>query len=384
MADHTSIEWTDATWNPITGCSVVSPGCTNCYAMKLAGTRLRHHPSRAGLTRESKAGPVWTDEVRLNSEWLDQPLRWKRSRRIFVCAHGDLFAEGVPDAWIDQVFAVMALAPQHTFQVLTKRPARMRQYLSTDPDLLRDRWYRSVPAGKWYVSVAEAYAGMHPHASDEIRALHHRAPPAWPLPNVWLGISAEDQARADGRVSDLLATPAAIRFVSAEPLLGPIDFTGICTGHYFIDALGGAKYHDAPEGERSARQRCAKLDQIIVGGESGAAARPMHPAWVRSIRDQCAAAYTAFFFKQWGEWAPNIGAVDGWTIDDDPEISRFEHREWEDGHWSEPFFPMWCDWQDGNYDEEHCVSRIGKRRAGRLLDGVEHNAMPTMREVPFR
>ena len=111
MADGTHIEWTDATWNPVTGCSVVSPGCTNCYAMKLAGTRLKHHPSREGLTRETKAGPVWTGEVRFNREWLTQPLGWKRPRRIFVCAHGDLFAEGVPDEWIDQVFAVMVEQP---------------------------------------------------------------------------------------------------------------------------------------------------------------------------------------------------------------------------------------------------------------------------------
>ncbi len=129
MADRTKIEWTDATWNPITGCSVVSPGCTNCYAMKLAGGRLRGHPSRKGLTIPSKAGPVWTGEVRLNEEWLDQPLRWRKPRSIFVCAHGDLFNENVPDEWIDQVYGVMALCPQHTFQVLTKRPERMREYI---------------------------------------------------------------------------------------------------------------------------------------------------------------------------------------------------------------------------------------------------------------
>ena len=110
MADRTHIEWADATWNPITGCSVVSPGCTNCYAMKLAGTRLKHHPSRAGLTRDTKAGPIWNGVLRLNEAWLDQPLRWKRPRMIFVCAHGDLFHEDVPNAWIDRVFAVMAEA----------------------------------------------------------------------------------------------------------------------------------------------------------------------------------------------------------------------------------------------------------------------------------
>ena len=110
MADNTKIEWTDATWNVITGCSVISPGCTNCYAMRLAGTRLRNIPSRAGLTRDSKAGPVWNGSIRFNEEWLDQPLQWRRPRMIFVCAHGDLFADGVTDAMLDRVFAVMALA----------------------------------------------------------------------------------------------------------------------------------------------------------------------------------------------------------------------------------------------------------------------------------
>jgi protein gp37 len=183
MGDNTGIEWTDATWQPITGCSVVSPGCTNCYAMRLAGTRLQHHPSRAGLTTMSKAGPVWNGQVRLNEQWLTQPIAWKRPRRIFVCAHGDLFHESIPDEWIDRVFAVVALCPQHTFQVLTKRNKRMRDYCS-----------------------------------------NHRV-----LPNVWLGVSCEDQQRVNERIPDLLDTPAAVRWVSAEPLLGPIDFETITT-----------------------------------------------------------------------------------------------------------------------------------------------------------
>ena len=129
MADNTHIEWTDATWNIVTGCSLVSPGCTNCYAMKLAGTRLRDHWSRADLTIDSKAGPVWNGQVRFNAQWLDQPLRWAKPRKIFVAAHGDLFHDGVTDDQLDQIFAVMALCPQHVFQILTKRPERMRDYL---------------------------------------------------------------------------------------------------------------------------------------------------------------------------------------------------------------------------------------------------------------
>jgi protein gp37 len=246
MAEHSAIEWTDATWNPITGCSVVSPGCTNCYAMRLAGTRLRNHPSRAGLTTlpsrkasTSKSGPVWNGEVRLNEQWLDQPLRWRKPRRIFVCAHGDLFHESVQDEWIDQVFAVMALAPQHTFQVLTKRPERMRAYIT-------EQWqpapaHRIEYLGLTAIDVPAEMQGE--TREDQVRracepiletmGLVDTANDAlwtadgdckamqwkWPLPNVWLGVSVEDQRRADERIPLLLATPAAVRFLSVEPML---------------------------------------------------------------------------------------------------------------------------------------------------------------------
>lgn len=356
MADKTKIEWTDATWNPITGCNVVSPGCTNCYAMKLAGTRLAHHPSRAGLTIDTKAGPVWNGKLRFNSEWIEQPLRWKRPRRIFVCAHGDLFTEGVETHWLDQIFAIMALCPHHIFQVLTKRPERMRAYLEINPDILRDRWFRSVPSGEWRISVSEAYARLHPHASEEMRNLYNCTGPTWPLPNVWLGVSIEDQARADERIPYLLTTPAATHWISAEPLLGPVDIK---------DALANPKWNGEPLWQLN------RIDWVVAGGESGIDARPMHPDWARSLRDQCEAAHVPFFFKQWGEWAPQVGAVDGWALGDDPEVSRFDHRDWEDGHWGEPYRPAWCD-----DIEDDTVSRIGKRNAGRLLDGIEHNAMP--------
>ena len=207
MSAHSSIEWTDATWNPITGCSVVSPGCTNCYAMKLAGGRLQHHPTRQGLTTPSKAGPVWNGKVRLNEGMLTDPLRWRRPRRIFVCAHGDLFHESVPDEWIDKVFAVMALAPHHTFQVLTKRADRMRAYM------------RDFVAAHRSVSIAMSALGFkNTEANLQKLTQGHYADNFRPLPNVWLGVSAEDQERADQRIPDLLQTPAAVRFLSAEPL----------------------------------------------------------------------------------------------------------------------------------------------------------------------
>ena len=266
MADGSKIEWTDATWNPVTGCSVVSPGCTNCYAMKLAGGRLRGHPSRKGLTIPSKAGPVWTGEVRLNEEWLDQPLRWSKPRNIFVCAHGDLFHENVPDEWIDSVFAVMALCRRHHFQVLTKRPIRMHDYQKS----------RSRSVDFWESKACELDYTL--KFEFEGRVFVTRG---FLLTNVWVGISAEDQKRADERIPPLLETPAAVRFVSAEPLLGPITFHCEWLDTDFREL-------DQPD---------ARLDRIIVGGESGSVARPMHPEWARGLRDQCQAAGVPFFLR---------------------------------------------------------------------------------------
>lgn len=321
MSDNTKIEWTDATWNPITGCSVVSPGCTNCYAMRLAGTRLQHHPSRAGLTTPSKAGPVWTGEVRFNEQWLDQPLRWKRPRRIFVCAHGDLFHENVPDEWIELVFAVMALAPQHTFQVLTKRSARMREWASgADTENLA-----------WLINCK--IMGR-PHYGERIK---------WPPPNVHLYVSCEDQGRAEERIPDLLATPAAVRGVILEPLLEPISFRW-------------AAWEDLKrESPTNHLDGLRHLDHVIVGGESGPNARPMNPLWVGSIRDECQAAAVPFFFKQWGSWAP-----------------------WDDGCWS---LPAGCDDLEARdkarrADKDTLFLNVGKIAAGRTLDGRTWDEMP--------
>lgn len=349
MADGSKIEWTDATWNPITGCSVVSPGCTNCYAMRLAGTRMKHHPSRIGLTDASKAGPVWNGTVRLNAQWLDQPLRWRKPRRIFVCAHGDLFHESVPDEWIDRVFAVMALATQHTFQVLTKRAQRMREYLSSRNGMADWR-------------LCDAINAITPSQGDRRGCL------SMPLFNVWLGVSAEDQRRADERIPALLDTPAAVRFISAEPLLGAIDLRYLQPGDppTEINALEGTHGVLRPH-----QGQCDRVDWVIVGGESEPGARPMHLDWARSLRDQCVAAGVAFHFKQWGEWVPQVGAVDGWTIDDDPEISKFDHRDWEHDRWGHAYRPMWCDERD-----DDTVSRIGKKRSGRQLDGRTWDQVP--------
>ena len=315
MADGTRIEWTDATWNVINGCSVVSPGCTNCYAMRLAGTRLRHHPSRQDLTKDSKAGPVWTGGVSLFEPWLDQPLRWKRPRRIFVCAHGDLFYEAVPDEWIRQVFAIMETAGWHIFQVLTKRPARAREWL--------------------------------------IRNYGHGGA----LPNVWLGVSVEDQKRADERIHELRMAPAAVRWISAEPLLGPINLTRLdATQTLASDCLRGIRV--MPDRDREpidGDKPLAPIDWVVVGGESGPGARPMHPTWARALRHQCQAAGVPFLFKQWGDWSP------------EPPKNRPGFGEWLDE-----------DLESGLARRvgDAVMWRIGKKAAGRTLDGRTHDAYP--------
>ncbi len=393
MAEHSTIEWTDATWNPITGCAVVSPGCTNCYAMKLAGTRLKHHPSREGLTRDTKAGPVWNGEVRLNEDWLLQPLQWKRPRHIFVCAHGDLFAEQVPDAWIMRVLFVMGQAPQHIFQILTKRPERMRAFFR--------KWADMKPA-----SIDDLCTAQTP---DEVRKLYDcgrghlfadmlesmgTPPPGcgyplfdwmggmanWPdaLPNVWLGVSVEDQARADERIPVLLDTPATIRWISAEPLLGRIELDALRkNGDVHSDAL--TRYHNL-----AGQQVGTTIDWVVAGGESGPGSRAMHPDWPRALRDQCAAAGVAFFFKQWGNWRPatwKLEREDGET--DKAYIARSEAEAATHAVRSDSGFSLELShrpWSIERASQEPTpfagMRPCGKSEAGRLLDGATHDAMP--------
>lgn len=340
MADGTKIEWADATVNAINGCSVVSPGCTNCYAMRLAGTRLRNHPSREGLTVLSKAGPVWNGTVKLSESALMQPLRWRRPRVIFWNAHGDTFHDAVPDAWIDRMFAVMALTPQHMHLVLTKRSARMRAYFAAD-----DARKKGIRAAYDSMGYSEVWL------------------PEWPLPNVWLGVSVEDQARADERIPDLLATPAAGRFLSCEPLLGPVDLTSIDHERdrgweESMDALRGLTSEELTAEWGEYMPARPALDGVIVGGESGPGARPMHPDWARSVRDQCAAAGVDFHFKQWGEWHPH-----------DSDCGLYSGPASKSPHGFRTAFV-------GKGPSDRLMIQVGKKAAGRLLDGVTHDVLP--------
>ena len=297
MSDKTGIEWTDATWTPVTGCAKVSAGCKHCYAERNWG-RLQHLPAYAGR--------AFTD-VATHADRLLQPLSWKRPRRIFVNSMSDLFHQDIHDDFIGMVFRTMARAPQHTFQVLTKRAERMQRLLT------------------------------HP----KMRGFVGDAP--WPLPNVWIGVSVEDQATADERIPMLLQTPAAVRWISAEPLLGPVSLRLERLGHWNALAI-----------KSNQPWATTRLHWVVVGGESGPKARPMHPAWARSLRDQCAAAAVPFLFKQWGEWQPVHPS--GASI---PGCGTTPQRE--------PAF---------RFEHGHYFTKVGKKLAGRLLDGALHDGYP--------
>ena len=297
MGNKSGIEWTDATWNPVTGCSKVSAGCKHCYAER-DWARLSANPKTVYYGRK------FTD-VRCHPErlWENSPGRWEKPRRVFVNSMSDLFHPDVPFEFIDDVFEFINCSPMHIFQILTKRPERMLEYFARYGTLIAD------------------------------------------MDHVWLGVSVEDQAAADERIPLLLESPAAVRWISAEPLLGPVDLSnhlacmcGMCGGEH--------------------------LDWVVVGGESGPKARPMHPQWARDLRDQCAAASVPFLFKQWGEWAPHAPIPGG---DEGGDLRRGivqyligDGREF-DGHFRHG---------------DAAVRRVGKKAAGRLLDGNIHNEYP--------
>lgn len=297
MSDKTGISWCTATWNPIRGCSRVSEGCRHCYAEIYA-----HRFSGAGLPYEGLTrNRRWTGEVRLVESRLDQPLRWRRPRTIFVNSMSDLFHESVLDEWIDQIFAVMALSPQHRFIVLTKRPEQMREYIShfSGRQPLADLAALQRNGGRESRAV---WAG--------IGRLRGEPVDRWPLPNVTLGVSAEDQETLDGRIPHLLRTPAARRIVSLEPLLGPVDLQPwLCPrcqacGNYRQrgDEEHGTIVHtgvlEYPEQGYPCGPVDPGIDAVIVGGESGPHARPCDVEWIRSVVRQCDEAGVAVHVKQ--------------------------------------------------------------------------------------
>lgn len=365
MSGKTSIEWTEQTWNPIVGCSIVSPGCTNCYAMKMAARieAMGNQPRYAGTTRKVNGKAVWTGKlVQAPDSAFLAPLKRKKPTTYFVNSMGDLFHEDCPDEWIDRVFAVMALSPQHTFQVLTKRAGRMREYM-TSPDRKRLIAAQSMP-----ISCLPAADGGH---QARIKLDHFSAcfAGAGPFPNIWLGVSTERQQEADERIPLLLQTPAAVWFISAEPLLGGLDLTSIVFdrryGSGLLNALTGEQRGHVPNSPLGSTGR---LDWVIAGGESGPAARPMHPDWARDLRDQCSEAGVPFFFKQWGEWAP--GECADFTPTRSERIASWFVDEWSFATVTPSVSA------ETHHDDAPDLYRIGKGRAGRKLDGVEHNGFP--------
>ena len=362
----TTIEWADVTWNPVTGCDRVSAGCDHCYALTMA-KRLKAmgHPKYQTDGNPSTSGPGFG--VQCHPDVLGEPLRWRKPRRVFVNSMSDLFHPDVPTEFILQVWSAMANAPDHTFQILTKRPQRMHRIVDAIC------WRGGVDGEPW-----EAYAWPYDDAeTGEVVEDDLDGGGEMPLPNVWLGVSVESD-KYTWRVNPLRDTPAAVRFVSAEPLLGPLpslDLTGV--------------------------------DWLIVGGESGHGARPMHPDWVRDLRDRsvctgghdCSATNhvhgcyndrcrsgigehrsTSFFFKQWGEWVP-------YEQDPLPPFWWSQHGDVIDGRhlpadlWDEAGRPVtrrdghgtWI----GDLDSGVVYRRVGKKAAGRLLDGVEWSEYPS-------
>ena len=324
MTGKTTIEWCSAVWNPTTGCTRVSEGCTNCYAFALHDKRFKANVDRArshgflGPWLIDDDGPITTSSrergdpmpfpkqydlpfsrVQLLPDRLDDPLRHRKPERYFVDSMADLFHEDVPDEYLDQVFAAMMLAKRHTFLVLTKRPERMRDYMLARPTgpLIGKEWYRSRIRYVDGESLGMSISGVNAYS--------------WPPANVWLGTSVEDQASADERIPHLLATPAAVRFLSCEPLLGPVDLTG-----GWSDYLGANPSRQAWTTESGhANDRSCHDDQhnncpvpvqvptrrvnwVIIGGESGARARPMDLAWLTSLVESSMAAGVPVFVKQ--------------------------------------------------------------------------------------
>lgn len=305
MADQREggIAWTDQTWNPTRGCSRVSAGCTHCYAEGVAGRFSGEGQPYNGLAVLDDRGARWTGKVVLVEKHLEDPLRWRRPRRIFVNSMSDLFHEALDVETIARVFAVMALAPRHVFQVLTKRAERMRELVS-DGTFRAEVWAARdamLDAGVRCEGKFTHHVEREPHDGNRIVISDYEPGPAFPLRNVWLGVSVEHQDAAEKRIPHLAATPAAVRFLSCEPLIGPVDLKPWLEPPFAPNAL----------------------DWIIVGGESGPGARYMAPEWARAIVKQCREAGVAPFVKQLGV---ELGGKDHDNIDTFP--ADLQVREW--------------------------------------------------------
>jgi protein gp37 len=320
----TKIEWTNETNNPFVGCTKISEGCKNCYALPMA-VRNAHNHKLPDEIREAYFSVIskidgkwnWNGKIAFIESAIYKILGWNKSRMVFLCSMGDIFHENNSFDKINEVFNAIAISQEHTFQILTKRPERMLEYFT----------------GNYYNKQK-----LFLHSIDSTLI-------GWPLNNLWLGVTAENQEQANKRIPILLQIPAAVRFVSVEPMLGPIDFYEITYGNQFHNVLNGVL--DITTSQLGILGD--KLDWVICGGESGHKARPMNPEWVKSLRDQCKKAKVPFFFKQWGEYLP---------------ISRKEVEKY-------PLSKLL-----GIAEHRMVYVKVGKKQAGRLLNGKEYKEMP--------
>jgi len=326
----TKIEWATHTWNPTTGCSPVSEGCQNCYARRMS----KRLAGRYGYPSDEPF------RVTLHPDRLEEPLRWRKPRRVFVCSMGDLFHPDVPASFITQVYEVMAEARQHTFIVLTKRPERIIPVLYGDE-------------GRWYLGGGDY------------------------LPNIWHLTTAENQEMADKRMPELLKLRGysagwPVLGASVEPMLGPVDLTYIQFDKWTrMNVLEGCGITTRPGamGQMLPNAFCEKFDWVIAGGETGPGARPIHPDWVRSLRDQCQDAGVSFFFKGWGEWHPVEDYGDIYLSNRQVEFRVI--NPWGEDETKTPITHM--------TKGVAGLSRVGKKAAGRLLDGREWNEFPKVK-----
>jgi len=335
MSGITKIEWCDISWNPVVGCTPASEGCRNCYAKALHDMRHKAYLEGKKLPRQY-AEPF--EKIQLLEDRITQPFSWKKPARVFVNSMSDLFHPDVPDDFIYKVLTTAMCAERHTFIILTKRARRMFQF------------YLKHQFAVWVNA-----------------------------PNIWHVVSIENQNAANERLGYFLQVPSVVHGVSAEPLLGDLDLRNVRPVEGYesrrIDALQGVTCYD----NGGAYQDQQKINWVICGGESGPNARPMHPDWARSLRDQCQAAAIPFFFKQWGEWKPisetNEEECDQYYYPLPENFHGFGTRKCR--YENSPIrFDGGEDWYSIDGHPSYLTFRVGKKRAGRLLDGVEWNAFP--------
>lgn len=338
----TPIEWAEETWNPVTGCDKVSAGCKNCYAEKMA------------LRLQGMGQPNYSNgfEVTIQRHMLKVPFNRKKATRYFVGSMGDVFHKDVPFAFIDKIMAVCALCPQHQMMFLTKRADRMLEYFSSDRDILK----------AWQIYMCS----MLPLNERDLLS-------NWPLPNVWPGVSIENQPTADERIPLLLQIPAAKRFVSYEPALGPVDFTKC---EYISSKEMGDLVAGVACNVNYLKQRNG-IDLVIMGGESGPGARPMHPDWPKKVRDDCVVTDVPFFFKQWGAYVP----ANPFTTSRRGKF-LMSTEEMKDLRWitkSGKIMEITAEFHRDKYEGEYPLTpmkKVGKKAAGDLLDGRQYHEWP--------